>query len=80
MHIWLVEAINLILHKANFSPQQRNIFYLTTKIVENIEKVPPTQSQNSQVISNPIISLNRVMRSTNNSLLDTQVVHNWGHG
>ena len=33
------------LHKANFSLQQRNIFYLTTKFVENIVKVPPTQPQ-----------------------------------
>ena len=35
------------LRKAIFSLQQRNIFYLTTKFVENIEKVPPTQSQNN---------------------------------
>ena len=47
MHIWLVEALGLILHKASFSLQPRNIFYLTTKLVENIEKVPPTQSQNN---------------------------------
>ena len=45
MHIWLVESSKFILHKASFSLQQRNIFYLTTKFVENIEKVPPTQSQ-----------------------------------
>ena len=35
----------MFLRKANFSLLQRNIFYLTTKLVENIEKVPPTQSQ-----------------------------------
>ena len=75
MHIWLVEALSLILRKANFSLQQRNKFYFYA----NIEKVPPTP-KNSQVISNPIISLNRVMRSTNNSLLDTQDVRNRGHG
>ena len=47
MHIWLVEALSLILHKANFFLQQRYIFYLTTMLVENIEKVPPTQSQSN---------------------------------
>ena len=36
----------MFLRKANFSLLQRNIFYLTTKLVEkNIEKVPPTQTQ-----------------------------------
>ena len=49
MHIWLVEALSLFLHKADFSLQQRNIFYLTTNFVENIEKVPPTQSQKSLI-------------------------------
>ena len=34
MHIWLVEALSLILHKANFFLQQRNKFYLTTNLVE----------------------------------------------
>ena len=66
------------LHKASFTLQQRNIYYLTTKFVENIEKVTPTQPQINS--SNPIISLKRVMRSTNNSLLDTQDVRNRGHG
>ena len=49
MHIWLVEKLYGydVLRKANFSLLQRNIFYLTTKLVENIEKVPPTQSQNN---------------------------------
>ena len=51
----------IILRKANFFLQQRNIFYLTTKFVENIEKVPPTQSQNN--INNPTNSLSKVMRS-----------------
>ena len=46
MHIWLVESSMVtVLHKANFSLQQRNKFYLTTKFVENVEKVPPTQPQ-----------------------------------
>ena len=61
MHIWLVEALGLILHKASFSVQQMNIFYLTTKLVENIEKVPPTQSQIN--INNPTNYLSNVMRS-----------------
>ena len=46
-----VEALSLILHKAKFSLQQRNMIYLTRKFVEIIEKVPPTQSQNN--INNP---------------------------
>ena len=47
MHIWLVKnsMVIMFLRKANFSLLQKNIFYLTTKFVENIEKVPPTQSQ-----------------------------------
>ena len=47
MHIWLVKKLYgyNVLRKAKFSLLQRNIFYLTTKLVENIEKVPPTQSQ-----------------------------------
>ena len=63
MHIWLVEALSLMLHKANFSLQQRNIFYLTTKFVEIIEKVPPSQSQ-LKIIINPakLIKSNMVMR------------------
>ena len=49
MHIWLVERLYgyNVFAKANFSILQRNIIYLTTKLVENIEKVPPTQSQNN---------------------------------
>ena len=43
------------LHKASFSLQQRSIFYLTTKFVENIEKVPPTQSQNNNYQPNKLI-------------------------
>ena len=38
------KALSLFLHKANFSLQQRNVFYLTTKFVEIIDKVPPNQS------------------------------------
>ena len=53
MHILLMEALSLGFHKASFSLQQKNKFYLTTKLVENIEKVPPTQSQ--QNINNPTI-------------------------
>ena len=45
----------IILRKDNFSLQQRNIFYLTTKFVENIEKVPPTQSQNNNYQPNKLI-------------------------
>ena len=56
MHIWLVESYMVtVLHKANFSLQQRNMFYLTTKFVENIEKVPPTQSQNNNYQPNKLI-------------------------
>ena len=34
MHIWLVESSMVnVLHKANFSLQQRNIFYLTIMVV-----------------------------------------------
>ena len=63
MHIWLVESsmVNMFLRKANFSLQQRNIFYLTTKFVENVEKVPPTQSQLK--VNNPTNYLSKVMRS-----------------
>ena len=45
------KALWLFLQKASFSLQKRNRFYLTTKLVENIEKVPPTQSQIN--INNP---------------------------
>ena len=54
MHIWLVEALSLILPKANFSLQQRNIFYVTTKFVEIIEKVTPTQIPIKSIIFNTI--------------------------
>ena len=47
--------------KSQFFPTARNIFYLTTKLVENIEKVPPTQSQIN--INNPTNYLSNVMRS-----------------
>ena len=51
MHIWGVESSMVtVLHKANFSLQQRNKFYLTMMFVEDIEKVPPTQSQLSIII------------------------------
>ena len=63
MHIWLVEKLYgyNVLRKANFSLHQRNIFYLTTKLVENIEKVPPTQSQIN--INNRTNYLSNVKRS-----------------
>ena len=62
MHIWLVESSMVtVLWKANFFVQQRNKFYWTTKFVENIEKVPPTQSQINNHQPNKLI--NRVMRS-----------------
>ena len=51
MHIWLVEALGLILHKANFSLQQRNTFLFYYQVYAIIEKVPPTQSQKN--INNP---------------------------
>ena len=53
--------VNKFLRKANFFLLQRNIFYLTTKFVENIEKVPPTQSQINNHQPNKLV--NRVMRS-----------------
>ena len=36
MHIWLVEKLYVykVLQKANFSLLQKNIFYLTTKLVD----------------------------------------------
>ena len=52
MHLWLVEALSLILHKVNFSLQQGNKFYYNYKVYAIIEKVPPTQSQLSS-INNP---------------------------
>ena len=54
MHIWLVEALGLILYKANFFLQQRNTFLFYYEVYAIIEKVPPTQSENSQIINNPI--------------------------
>ena len=43
----------IVLQKANFSPQQRNIFYLTIMVVETtLRMVPPSQSQ-LKVIINP---------------------------
>ena len=42
MHIWLVEAVWLLgFAKSQFSLLQRNIFYLTTKLAENIENGKP---------------------------------------
>ena len=68
-----------VLHKANFSLQQRNIFYLSTKFVGNIEKVPPTQSQISIHQPNNLFKqrdeINMIIQEP-----DTQDVHNWGHG
>ena len=47
MHIWLVEAVWLICFaKSQFSLQQRNEFYLTTKLVENIENGKPHLNPN----------------------------------
>ena len=48
MHIWLVEALSLILHKAIF-PYNKAIYYIYYQVYAIIEKVPPTQSQNYQV-------------------------------
>ena len=50
MHIWLVERLYgyNVFAKSQYFPTTRNIIYLTTKLVENIEKVPPTQSQNNK--------------------------------
>ena len=47
MHIWLVERLYgyIVLRKANFFLQQRNIFYLTIMVVETLRMVPPSQSQ-----------------------------------
>ena len=63
MHIWVVEKLYgyNVFAKSQFSLLQKNIFYLTTKFVENIEKVPPTQSQINNHQPNKLI--NRVMRS-----------------
>ena len=45
--------VTMFLRKANFSLQQRNIFYLTIKVVETtLRMVPPSQSQ-LKVIINP---------------------------
>ena len=56
LHAYLAggKALSLFLHKASFSLQQKNIFYLTTKFVENIEKVPPTQSEIKVIINQTI--------------------------
>ena len=64
------------LRKANFSLQPRNIFYLTTKLVEINEKVPPTQTQINNY--NPTNSLSK--SDEIKSIIqvpDTQDVHNW---
>ena len=63
MHIWLVEKLYgyNVFAKSQFFPTARNIFYLTTQLVENIEKVPPTQSQIN--INNPTNYLSNVMIS-----------------
>src|SRR3954471_7292917 len=48
MHIWLVEKLYgyNVFAKSQFFPTTRNIFYLTTKLVENIENgKSPSQSQ-----------------------------------
>ena len=54
---WKSSMVIRFLRKANFSLLQRNIFYLTTKLVENIEKLPPTQSQLSNIIKPNKINL-----------------------
>ena len=54
--------------KLIFFLQQSNIFYLTTKFVENIKKGNPTILFNSDEIL-------RILQ-----VLDTQDVHNRGHG
>ena len=80
MHIWLVESSMVtILRKANFILLQRNKFYLTTKLVEINEKVPPTQTQINNY--NPTNSLSK--SDEIKSIIqepDTQDVHNRGHG
>ena len=65
------------LHKASFSLQQRNTFYLTTKFVENIEKVPPTQSQINNHQPNKLIKQSDEIKSIIQEP-DTQDVHNRG--
>ena len=57
----------------------KGIFFLTTKFVENIEKVPPTQYQINNHQPNKLINssdeINMIIQDP-----DTQDVHNWGHG
>ena len=69
----------MFLRKANFSLLQRNIIYLTTKFVENIEKVPPTQSQINNHQPDKLFKkrdeINMIIQEP-----DTQDVHNRGHG
>ena len=63
MHIWLVEKLYgySVFAKSQIFPTAKDKIYLTTKLVENIEKVPPTQSQIN--INNPTNYLSNVMRS-----------------
>ena len=47
MHIWLVlSSMVTVLQKANFSLLQRNIFYLTTQLLKNIENGKPHLNPN----------------------------------
>ena len=45
MHIWLVEALSLNLHKANF-PYNKGIDFIYYQVYAIIHKVTPTQSHN----------------------------------
>ena len=81
MHIWLVESSMVtVLRKANFSLLQRNIFYLNTKFVENIENgKSPSQSQLKVIINPTKLILSDEIKSII-QVPDTQNVHNRGHG
>ena len=80
MHIWLVEKLYgyNVFAKSQFSLLQRNITYLTTKLVENIEKVPPTQSQNNSCQPNKFIKSDEIKSII--QVPDTQDVHSRGNG
>ena len=69
----------LFLRKANFSLQQRNIFYLTIMVVETLRMVTPCQSQiKSNYQPNKLNwsdEINMIIQEP-----DTQDVHNRGHG
>ena len=69
----------VIFAESQFSLQQRNSFYLTKKFVENIEKVPPTQSKINNLQPNKLIKQSDEIKSII-QVPDTQDVHNRGHG